>query len=110
VSTIELRVHGGAQNTEVWLQLASNRLGKSKDLKLANIQKAITGASVSVLRILDALRSGKELDKKALFRAGLEAVTLLGHASHEVSLRRRESLQPLLSREYSFLCQNKVSP
>ena len=106
-------------NSEVWHNLSkkTNRSMKIRDLKLAGTQSSIVTASSAVLKIMNALTqaskarptaakkaSGSKLDGSSLeavdveelFKVGLHALTLLGHANYELSRRRRESMKPLL--------------
>ena len=53
--------------------------------------------------------SGKAVDERALFKTGLDALTLSGHANYELSLRRRESIKGCLKPELeSALCSQEL--
>ena len=119
-------------NSEVWHNLSkkTNRSMKIRDLKLAGTQSSIVTASSAVLKIMDALTqaskarptaaemaSGSKLDVSSLeavdveelFKVGLHALTLLGHANYELSLRRRESMKPLLKDDLAAaLCRPDI--
>ena len=51
--------------------------------------------------------TNREEIKKAISQNG-DAVALLAHASHELSLFRRSSIRPSLEQGYSGLCSDKV--
>ena len=51
--------------------------------------------------------TNREEIKKAIWQNG-DAVALLAHASHELSLFRRSSIRPSLEQGYSGLCSDKV--
>ena len=104
-------------NSEIWAKLRTDKALKNRDLRLANIQKAMSGASTALLRVMDAMSADsltganrQPLDHKEVFRQALAGLSLLGHASHEVSMRRRENLQPILRGEYGSLCRNRDLP
>lgn len=104
-------------NPEVWskLRLPNNKALKNRDLKLMNIQRAMTGAATAMLRVMDnvssASRSGAEApDFKELFQTALDALSLVGHANYEISMRRREGLVPIMKQDYAYLCHNRELP
>ena len=119
-------------NSEVWHNLSkkTNISMTIRDLKLAGTQSSIVTASSAVLKIMDSLTqaskarptaaekaSGSKLDVSSLeaveveelFKVGLHALTLLGHANYELSLRRRESMKPLLEDDLAAaLCRPDI--
>ena len=84
-------------NPEIWSQVAKDRGVKTRDLHLANVQRAIGGASTAMLRVMERLLTAKKpesgasstLDAMAAFTEALDGIALLGHASHLLSLKRR---------------------
>ena len=57
-----------------------------------------TGGLLHIMEVLsEASKPGAQpVDTKQLFKTGLDSLSLLGHASYEVSLRMRESLCSVL--------------
>ena len=41
-------------------------------------------------------------------RMNIDALTMIGHAAHELTQRRRESIKPHLLKDYSTLCSSNV--
>jgi len=104
-------------NPEVWskLRLPANKSMKNRDLRYMNTQRAITGAGAVLLGIMDDLSKASKVgspapDVKGLFQRALDGVTLLGHANYDLSMRRREGLQPVLKTDYASLCYNRDLP
>ena len=88
-----------------------------RDLKLASTQKSIVAGSATVLQHMEAftqaskpgggLKDSGKLQK--LFKVGLHALTLLGHANYEISLRCIESMRPLLKQDLAAsLCGTDI--
>ena len=103
-------------NGEVWQKLAQpgNRPIKGRDFKLSNVQRSIVGASSALLLMMEALTvssraNGKPIDTKDMFKIGLDALSLLGHANYETSMRRRESLRSVLRHDLApVLCSPDI--
>ena len=103
-------------NGEVYhrLSLRANKPMKFRDARMSNIQRSLVGGAAAVIQMLEsctvASRPGaKPLDAKALFKTGLDALTFLGHANYELSLRRRESMKGCLKAELAnALCSQEL--
>ena len=108
-------------NPEMWRRIAknNNKHYKNRDLRFASIQKAIVAGAASVLQLLDAFTqaskakgapkvgSGMDGQLERLFKIGLHALTLLGHANYDLSLRRRDGMRPMLKPELAdALCSS----
>ena len=92
-------------NPEIWGKL--NSAIKSQDLRMANVQKAVVKAStavaISVEMVLNS-KSNVQEQKSKLISTMSDAIALLGHASYDMSLRRRELLKPAINKELRSLC------
>ena len=94
-------------NDEVWA--LCDKYIKKKDTRLTNIQRALVSASTAVARVTDELMKsftskGKQpLPLKDMVTSLTDAVSLMGHASHQTSLRRRDNMVPILKRDYAAL-------
>ena len=81
-------------------------------IHVASIQCAITSGTTAVIQILESLlSSGKSsgtLDIQDLVTKGCDPLTLLGHAQQELSHRRRETMRPVLKKEYAGLVSHSV--
>lgn len=89
-------------NETIWRK--SKTHNKSRDKRLTNIQTTVSTAAVALLEITTSL-----LDKdKTLARKGMDAIALLGHASHQLSQRRREFLAYGLGKGLARLASDTV--
>ena len=107
-------------NQEIWMKLIrqQNKRIKNRVLRLANAAKAITSAATCIAHILEDLstlsKASRAQSKDSLinldkiFEKALDATTLLGHAHHDITLRRREAIRPALRSEYSSICSDKT--
>ena len=59
---------------------------KKRDLRLVNIQKAVTKSSFALCKIADVLlKSDKREEKNSIIRTCTDALSLLGHANTSIS-------------------------
>lgn len=97
-------------NQEIWHRLST--VQRREDVRMTNIQRAIHSRATAISQILDLLPAGAKnkakLDIPCLVAKGCDALALLGHASHEMSFRRRRSMSSALKREYSGLVSPNV--
>ncbi|XP_050414767.2 uncharacterized protein LOC126828804 [Patella vulgata] len=93
-------------NNEIWKQLSNNI--KRQDLRLSYIQKAISKAASAITVCADEILDDKINDKSVVARKLIDSVALLGHASYDLSLKRRELIKPGLSPEFGGLCSTNV--
>ena len=97
-------------NDEIWHHL--NKGQRSGDIKLANIQRAIASSATAMIQIVEGLlasaKSGKAPETHALVGKACDALALLGHASQDISFRRREAIKPSLKKEYGGLMSRNV--
>jgi len=73
-----------------------------------NLQTTVLSATCSIISVLNetlvADSRSHVVDTKSLVRNCLDAVTLLGSASHSISVRRKQNLRSALSSQYQPLC------
>ena len=100
-------------NAELWKDLPATT--KQADVKLASIQRAIVKATAALAQSTQALlkASSQKVFTDASIRAKItdqnaDAMALLGHACHELSLRRRYALRPHLPKDLKGLCSETV--
>ena len=97
-------------NSEIWRSLAQRQhkpLGVC-DLRITATQSSIVAGSAAVLQLMEVFtRASKapqgqqcviktgfdDAQLQKLFKIGLQALTLLGHANYELSLHHRESMR-----------------
>ncbi|XP_061186239.1 uncharacterized protein LOC133194263 [Saccostrea echinata] len=93
-------------NKEIWRQMKKKGFSKKRDLRLMNIQSAITKSTCAILSVADSLLKidGEKHDKD--IRNCLDAIYLLGHANTTMSMQRRELLRPVLKSDYAGLCDS----
>ena len=100
-------------NREIWRDLPT--AVKQSDVKMTAIQRAITKATAALAQstqeVLKAHKSKKFSDKEAKAKItdnNADAMALLGHASHELSIRRRQAIRPHLPKHMRGLCGESV--
>lgn len=98
-------------NKEIWKSLGKQV--QNADIKLQHVQRAIVKAGMALAHstqsLLRAQRStGSREDIKTAVSQNGDAIALLGHASHELSLCRRANMKPSLDQGYTGLCSDKV--
>ena len=100
-------------NAEIWKDLAASV--KQADVKLASVQRAIVKATAALAQstqvILKAHTQRKLTDasvKATVTDQNADALALLGHACHELSVRRRYALRSHLPKHLTGLCIDSV--
>lgn len=100
-------------NVEIWKDLPATV--KQADVKLASVQRAIVKATAALAQstqvILKAHTQKKLTDaaiKATVTDQNADAMALLGHACHELSMRRRYALRPHLPKHLTGLCNESV--
>jgi len=84
---------------------------KKRDLQFYKIQQAIIKGILPVARIANKLMTAKSANTEEcqeMKTLGLEATSLLTHASYEINMQRRLFLKPDIGREYSALCSSQL--
>ena len=96
-------------NPEIWGKL--NRFARLNDLKLSRVQEQVTKVGHILVKNTESLLRAKSDSSSSLddpVRMNIDALALLGHAAHELTQRRRESIKPHLHKDYSTLCSATV--
>lgn len=103
-------------NPEIWGQMSN--FTKKKDLRMTKIQQIVTkvGAALaqSAQLTLDMRAkppsSEEQFDEMThkMLSTQMDAVALLGHANYEMSLRRRDLIQPSLNKDYTALNSQQI--
>ena len=96
-------------NPEIWGKL--NRFARLNDLKLSRVQEQVTKVGHILVKNTEHLLRAKSDSSSSLddpVRMNIDALALLGHAAHELTQRRRESITPHLHKDYSTLCSATV--
>ena len=88
-------------NKEIWIQL--NNFQKKSDLRIINMQKNIQKAAVALARVTDGLLQAN-CNIKETIKINLDAISLLGHVSQDLSSLRRQELKPALHPKCAGLC------
>ena len=88
-------------NKEIWSQLSNFQ--KKSDLRIINMQKNIHKASVALGRVTDGLLQAN-CNIKETIKRNLDAISLLGHVSQDLSSLRRQKLKPALHPKCAGLC------
>ena len=94
-------------NPEIWARIDHN--AKQLDLRASSIQTNLVKVGAILARSTDKLLSLAQAEVtsseiKALITFNTDAMALLGHASCDLSQRRRETPKPHLNKEYANLC------
>ena len=93
----------------MWRQMQKQAFTKKRDLRIMNVQNAVTKATFAILRVADSLlKNKKDNNVDSELRNCMDAVFLLGHANTSMSLRGRELLKPILRNDFSALCDGNV--
>ena len=96
-------------NPGIWRRL--REFTKKRDIQFYKIQQALIKGILPVARIADKLMTAKSAnteDCQEMKKLGLEAMSLLTHASYEINMQRRLLLKPGIGREYSALCFSQL--
>lgn len=96
-------------NKEIWKTMSAD--ARKADIKASHVQKAVAKAGVALADSTQALlraqrAAGKETKEQiqtAVQKNG-DALVFLGHASHDLSLRRRHAIRPFLHQSLAGLC------
>ena len=98
-------------NPKIWGKL--NHYGKKQDLKLSACQNMLVkvGAVIaqSAQNLMDFRTKGAANSiLLPRLQVQVDVMALLGHANYELSLRRREAIEPNLNKEYGSLCSSQT--
>ena len=100
-------------NKRVWKKATYKK--QKEDLKLVDIQRSINKAAMAVIAITNDMMTEQETGKGIMndedkLRAGLDAIALLGHASKDISFRRRFYLRSCTGSLYDFWDDTEIAP
>ncbi|XP_038051565.1 uncharacterized protein LOC119724536 isoform X2 [Patiria miniata] len=101
-------------NPEVWSSLKPKT--RSQDIKLQKVQQALMKGVVPIVGVINSLMTRlngsaagtDNLDVKGEITKLLDAIAVIGHANHELNMRRRELIKPDLNKQFSGLCSSHV--
>jgi len=88
-------------NGELWKIL--NSAQRKSDVKLVTIQKSLKKALNVNLKILEEVKNGN-VSVQSLAQKTVDMAAILGHASHEISLKRRIFIRGNINPQYKDLC------
>ena len=88
-------------NKEIWSQF--NNFQKKSDLRIINMQKNIQKAAAAIVRVTDGLLQANCKIKETI-KGSLDAISLLGHVSQDLSSLRRQMLKPALHPKCAGVC------
>ena len=83
------------------------------DLRASNTQNILAKVGTIIAKCTDNLLNAREKDTKKIdldemVSSHTDALALLGHSQHELSLKRREAIKPSLKKECVALCSTNV--
>ena len=94
-------------NPEIWNNLSSESM--KSDLKLQHIQRTIVKAATASARAAEIILKMPKSDKAATaVRNCTDAIAMCGHASREISLKRRQAIRPHLNKQITRICDETV--
>ena len=98
-------------NPEIWANMSHT--AKRVDLRSVNTQNIISKVGTSIAKCTDSLLKAREKDAQKINLHEMvgfhtDALALLGHTQHQLSLKRREAIRPSLKKEYAALCSQNV--
>ncbi|KAK6178314.1 hypothetical protein SNE40_013113 [Patella caerulea] len=69
---------------------------------MANTQNALAKACITNIEVLDTMLKSKNIDEENI-RKSSDAISFLGHASFDLSIKTREMLKGSLSKEFQII-------
>ena len=97
-------------NEALWSDL--EKPAKSRDLAMQDLQKCMLNSArplIETIQMTKVSRKNKtSVDLKLLLECLRNALTCLGNASYQASMRRREFLKPELSKNFRSLCSSSL--
>lgn len=91
-------------NPEIWGKLKTFQ--KSRDLRMVNVQKTIIKATAAITEVANELFE-KKYSSDAIKKL-TDGIALLGHATYDLSLRRRDILRPSINKDLQALCNQQT--
>ncbi|CAB4015392.1 Hypothetical predicted protein [Paramuricea clavata] len=95
-------------NPELWGKLGPPV--KTQDLRIANVQQTIVKATVALTEATERITKvkGNIEGKQQIITSLTDSLALLGHATYDLSLRRRDIMRPSINRELRALCSPQI--
>ncbi|XP_031561746.1 uncharacterized protein LOC116297626 [Actinia tenebrosa] len=93
-------------NTPLWNELSHR--AKTADLGLQEVQKSVVKTAQVIVSLTETVIQAKKkkelMNPKDLVGSLSEAISFIGNAGYQMSLKRREHLKPELGKGYKSLC------
>lgn len=97
-------------NEALWSDL--EKPAKSRDLAMQDVQKCMLDSARPLFEAIQMTKVSRKnktpIDSKLLLECLRNALTCVGNASHQASMRRREFLKPELSKNFRSLCSSSL--
>ena len=98
-------------NPEIWANMGHT--AKRVDFRAANTQNVLAKVATIIAKCTDNLLKAREKDTKKIDLDEMvsfhtDSLALLGHSQYELSLKRREAMNPSLKKECAALCSPNV--
>ncbi|CAB4030122.1 Hypothetical predicted protein, partial [Paramuricea clavata] len=96
-------------------------MGQRQELKLVAIQKTLVAVGTVLTQSVQLLMNARQTGgipntmnqvpntMNEVLTLQVDALALLGHTNYDLSLRRRETMKPSLTKEYASLCSSQTS-
>ena len=96
-------------NPEIWAKMKPDT--RNKDLELQKIQMKLCKTAAALSEVADSLLSDKTANKKKIpeyVKHIMDSVAMVGAATQDLHVRRREQIKPDLNVQYRSLCSAQV--
>ena len=83
---------------------------KSQDLRLANVEQTVVKAAIALAVATEKISKvkGKMDEKPKIISSLTDSLALLGHATYELSLQRRDIMRPSINKELGALWNQQI--
>ena len=101
-----------APKVEDQLWATINPRARSFDVRAQKLQKTVVQGMLPYAEILcelqNAVSENRNADTSRIKQLALDGITLCGHASYEMSMKRREDLKPAIIPKYRGICRRTI--